>query len=508
MAAVTNQAVVADGKSGKSTLPPGRRYVGTKESFAFILYDISASFNIGKYNDLFVTDILQIGLKFQQLCALIIGIWDVINDVFVAAWVDKTRTRFGKFKPYLVVYAIPGVAMSVFYWSMPLLFKGTTPYDFKKLIVYFAFSFLNDLAGTFNGIARTGMLSTITPDVKDRTRLITQANLFSGFVEKMPQQIMGLLIDLINHNVIKVQMRSLYVTAGIITVSVSGVMALYFSLVAKERVMQSIEKPSIKDSIRSIVTNKPILLLTLSDFLGAFSIDTGTNYYYVNVLKLATMNSIVGIPGGFVSTASYLYVPKARERFSTKTLWIVGSHMNSVLMIGVFLVGAFNKNYKKIGPMIAAFMTQETLFMTVYGIRKVIPEEMRNEAMDYCEWKNGFRTEGMTGVARGLATKLVGSLGGFVKTSILNMIGYNQMVKSGEQSEKTEFYLFAMCTILPVITGIFGIIPKFFYDLTGEKKDRMYRELRARRAATNKAENEGLLENEDEIKLEIPPEQQ
>jgi probable glucitol transport protein GutA len=272
--------------------------------------------------------------------------------------------------------------------------------------------------------------------------------------------------------------------------------------------MQSIKTPSIKDSIRSIVTNKPILLLTLSDFLGAFSIDTGTNYYYVNVLKLATMNSIVGIPGGFVSTASYLYVPKARERFSTKTLWIVGSHMNSVLMIGVFLVGAFNKNYKKIGPMIAAFMTQETLFMTVYGIRKVIPEEMRNEAMDYCEWKNGFRTEGMTGVARGLATKLVGSLGGFVKTSILNMIGYNQMVKSGEQSEKTEFYLFAMCTILPVITGIFGIIPKFFYDLTGEKKDRMYRELRARRAATNKAENEGLLENEDEIKLEIPPEQQ
>jgi Na+/melibiose symporter-like transporter len=115
--------------------------------------------------------------------------------------------------------------------------------------------------------------------------------------------------------------------------------------------------------------------------------------------------------------------------------------------------------------------------MTVYGIRKVIPEEMRNEAMDYCEWKNGFRTEGMTGVARGLATKLVSSFGGFVKSIILNKIGYNQMVKSGEQSEKTEFYLFAMCTILPVVTGIFGIIPKFFYDRTGEKRDRMYREL-------------------------------
>ena len=38
-----------------------------------------------------------------------------------------------------------------------------------------------------------------------------------------------------------------------------------------------------------------------------------------------------------------------------------------------------------------------------------------------------------------------------------------------------------MCTLLPTVTGIFGLIPKFFYDLSGEKKERMYRELAERR---------------------------
>ncbi|HZJ78853.1 MAG TPA: MFS transporter [Clostridia bacterium] len=506
MATETNTAAVIDGsdvEEVKAALPPGRKYVGTKEALSFILYDVSQSFNIAKFGDLFITDILKIGLKFQQVCTLIIGIWDVINDVFVAALVDKTRTRFGKFKPYLIAYAIPGVGMSIFYWSMPLLFMGSSPYYFKKMMVYFAFSFFSELAGTFNQIARTGIMATITPDVRDRTRLITQANLFSGFVEKLPEQIMGLMIDLINHNVVKIKMTYLYVGMGVFTVTVSGTLALMFSLVVKERVMQSVEAPTIKDSIRSIITNKPILLLTLSDFLGAFSVGTGTNYYFVNVLKLATMSTIVGIPGGLISPLSYIYVPWAREKFSTKTLWVAGAHFDNILMTGVFFVGSINKNYKRLGAMIPAFMIREFLFMFIYGIRKVIPDELRNEAMDYCEWKNGFRTEGMTGVARGLANKLVGTLGGFIRALILERIGYDQMVGSGEQSERTEYYLFVMCTVLPVVTGILSIVPKMFYDLTGEKRNRMYNDLKARRKVAAEAENAGLIARDEEPKTDV-----
>ncbi len=481
----TNTAAVVETEQNEvvSAAHKDRRYVGTKETVVYILYDIAQSFNINKYNDIFVTDIIKIGLKFQSVVSFVIGIWDMINDLFLAAIVDKTRTRWGKFKPWLVIYGIPGVALSLLFWAMPMMFGGRGSYDVGKLTFYLIFQLINNLAGSLSAIARTGMLATITPNIIDRTRLITEANLLSGFVEKAPEIIMGLLIDLVNHDKLKIKMPTLYMSGGMITSIVSGLFALIFALVAKERVNQTVEKPSVKESFKSIFTNKPLLLITLSEFLGAFSIGSGVNYYYINVLGLATMSTIVGIPGAIVSPISYSYVPWARSKFSTKTLWIFGSHISDFLMVGVFAIGSINKNYKKLGAMIPAFMLRETIWMFFWGIRSVIPEEMRNEAIDYGEWKNGYRNEGLTGVAKDLPKKLISTFGNTVKALILEKAGYVEGAGFGGQSEKTEFSLFWMCTILPVITGILSIIPKLFYDLNGEKKDRMYRELYERRKA-------------------------
>ncbi|MBR2730564.1 MAG: MFS transporter [Clostridia bacterium] len=474
-----------------TTAMKDRRYVGTKETVAYILYDIAQSFDINKYRDIFTTDILKIGLKFQSVTNAVVGVWDIINDVLLAALVDKTRTRWGKFKPWLVIYALPGVMLSVMFWLLPLFFKDKGLYDVSKLAFFLVFQLLSNLATSLRDISRTGMLAVITPNIIDRTRLITQANLLSGFVEKGPEILMGVLIDLVNHNVLKIRMRSLYITAGSATAIVSGLFAIYFSIVAKERVQQTVEKPSVKSTFKSILNNKPLLLITLAEILGAFSVGSSLNYYYINVLGLASMSTIVGIPGAVVSPISYSWVPWARAKFSTKTLWLVGSHTSDVLMIGVFLIGAINKNYKKPAAMIPAFMLRETIWMFTWGIRSVIPEEMRNEAIDYGEWKNGYRTEGMTGVAKGIPKKIISTVGGSVNAIILDAIGYKQGAGYGEQSIETEFGLFAMSTILPVVTGALSVIPKLFYDLSGKKRDRMYAELMERRKAMSDEVNAG-----------------
>lgn len=458
-----------------------RRYVGTKETIAYVVYDISASFNINKYQDIFITDIVQIGLRFQTIVTFVIGIWDIINDIFLAAIVDRTRTRFGKFKPWLVAYAGPGILLSLFYWLMPIFFAGTGPYNVTKLTSYMIFNIISNLMGSLNAIAKTGMLSTITPNVIERTRLITQANLFSGFVEKGPEILMGVLIDAVNHGAFKIKMPTLFVSAGIMTAVISGVMALYFSIVAKERVLQKSEKPSILDGFKSILNNKPLLILTLDEFLGAFGLNSGLNYYYINVLGLASMSTIVGLPGAFVSPVSYAFVTKARERFSTRALWIFSSHLSDVLMLIVFAVGSINKNFKKLAVMIPAFMIRETLWMTVWGIKSVIPEELRNESIDYGEWKNGYRTEGVTGVAKDLSKKLVGTLGGTIKAFILSRIGYKEGAGYGNQSAKTEYLLFMMSTLLPTVTGSFGFFAKLFYPLDAKTREQMYKELNERR---------------------------
>ncbi len=491
MAAPVTPAVQQADNNKAGYAAQGRRYLGNKETFGYVLFKASQEFNINKYSDRFIFDVLKIDFAYLAIMSTIGGVWDVVNDIMFGAIVDKTRTRWGKFKPYLIVFAIPGTIGTCLYWMMPVLFPGRSAMDLTKFLVYFALAISRETAGTFSGIAQTGMLATITPDPLDRTRLITFSNVAAGFLGgQIPEFMMTLLIDAINMKKIALKMQSTYVFMGMFTTIVGGAAAFYFFLITKERVMQSIERPSILQGLKSIVNNKPVLLMTLSEFLGSFSISTGMSNYYIDVLGMASIGLIVGIPGGFVSTPSFAWVPWARKHFSTKTLWLVGSYTGDFLMSLVFLFGSIggikNGLYKRKGPMIAAIMLQETLFMFVFGIRRVIPTEMYNEAMDYCEWKNGYRTEGMTSVARGLASKLVSIFGSVLRSLLMKAFGYEQGKGYLAQTDRTKYFLFAMCTVIPFVTGSLGIIPKLFYDLTGKKRERMYEDLMSRRAKVTK----------------------
>ncbi|MDR1630330.1 MAG: MFS transporter [Oscillospiraceae bacterium] len=462
-----------------------RRYVPRKEVVAYIIYDVAQSFNINKYTERFNLDVLHVSLFLIPIVDFWGGIWDAVNDTIIGALVDRTRTRWGKFKPYLLTLAIPIALGTCMFWFLPILFPNAPEDSVPKFIAYFALALIRETAGTFQDISRTGMLSTISPHPIERTRLITMAQLLS-FGDQLPELTMTLMIDMVNKNVINIPMRSVYLIIGCGSAIVAGLMSLYFAAVAKERVIQSVEKPNIKQSIMSIARNKPILLITLSEFLSAFSLSTGMTNYYVDVLGSASLYMVVGIPGGFVSTPSYAWVPWFRRKFATRTLWILGSITGDALMFLVFLFGSIggrvNGLYKRVGPMIGAIMIQETLFMSVFGIRKVIPQEMFNEAMDYCEWKNGYRTEAMTGVAKGLARKFVDTFGKTIRSLLMIKIGYQQSAGHLNQSDDTKYYLFAMATALPFVTSLLGVIPKLFYDLSGAKRDTMYAELLQRRA--------------------------
>jgi len=486
-----------------------RRYVGRKETIAYVMFDMAQSININKYSGRFVNNILQIDFSLQQLATFINGIWDIINDIFTGAIVDKTRTRWGKFKPYLIGLGIPGTMGAIIYWLMPLFFPQTGPKDLNKFLMYLILAVVREGVDTFRGIAQTGMLATITPHPVDRTRLITIANFASSFLgEKLPEQIMTLLLDLIGNGIIKSETKSitqiytsLFVSMGVITSIISGAFSLYFFFVTRERVLQSVKKPSVMQGIKSILNNKPILLLTLSQTLSGLSVGGGKQDYFIDVLNFATLAAFTGLPGSIVHPISYSLVPWFRRKFSSRTLYILGAYIGDILMVPVFFVGAIggkkNGLYKKIIPMAIALTVWETVFMLFYGVRKVIPSELYNEAMDYCEWKNGYRTEAMTSVAKGLATKLASLFSNMVQLQIKKLIKYDQTlyISGKQQSDDTKFGLFAMFTIVPFATTSLGIIPMLFYDLGGEKRERMYAELLARRAEMSQSATSGSAED-------------
>ncbi|MDR2752746.1 MAG: MFS transporter, partial [Oscillospiraceae bacterium] len=222
-----------------------RSYVGIKETAAYLLNDFSNSFNIKQYENRFVWDVLKIDIGAQALVGWFTGAWDVINDLGIGVMVDKTRTRWGKFRPYLLGFQIPTSLLGMLYWFLPLLFRGTSATYLPKLIAFFAFGVLQETAGTFTTIARSGYMTTITPNPNERGRLILLAELLTGYMgEDMPNIITGLLLDLVNNSVLHWRLSSVFIGMGTITAVVSCVFTLWFFLKSRERVLQSVERPS------------------------------------------------------------------------------------------------------------------------------------------------------------------------------------------------------------------------------------------------------------------------
>lgn len=462
----------------------GHNFVGVRETVAYLMNDWSNSFNINSFSERYIWDVVNIDFTVSAVMNLVTAAWDVVNDTFISVIVDNTRTRIGKFRPYLVGMQLPLTIISIFTWLLPLFFGTTGGTHLPKLIYYYIFAIINETAGTFTSVAKSGYMSTITPNPNERIRLITLAELLTGYMgEDLPRYIMGVLIDLVNNKVVKWKLSSVFMVMGGGTALISSLCTFWFFMQSKERVPQSIEKPSIKEGMRAIFSNYPVLLMCLSEFLGNFSISKSETNYFIDVLGSYSLITLLNIPSSMNGSISYAFVAPLRKRFSSKSLWIFNDVYNSAISICLFLFGMTKKKtmFKKTVPMCIAFGLKEWFVKWSWGISKVINADLWNEAMDYCEWKNGYRMEATTGVAKGLILKVQSALLGSVTSLIMKKIGYVQGLEIGTQNDKTKFWEFALCTIVPTVTGILRIVPKFLWPISRQKREWMYSELQEKR---------------------------
>lgn len=458
-----------------------RRFVGRKETIAYVLNDASNSLNINDFKERYIYDVIKIDFRYLAIQDFVGTIWDSINDTFIGVIVEKTRTRWGKFRPYIMLGEIPLTVLSLWYWLIPFIFPNTPGDYLPKWIFYFAMSIITETATTFTSISKTGFMSTITPEPIERSRLIALANVVTHIFEDIPKQIFGVLYDLVINKKLNIRLPALFSTFGIACAVVSACFAFYFFMSTKERVSQSIKKPTVKHSLKSVLNNKPMLIYLLSQLLAGFNINKSRTNFYIDVLGSVTWKTIVGIPAFPVKFISYSFVEPLKKRFSTKALWIFEDAWTDMLWLLVFGIGSINKNFMKKGVILPMMAIEEILEMCVYGLRRVVPAEINNEAMDYCEWKNGYRSEAMTGVTMSIIAKIQGAIMSAVNNIVMDRIGYIQGKEIGTQTDKTKWWIFALGTGIPIISSSLGIIPKFFYPLSADKRAKMYKELFERR---------------------------
>ena len=166
-----------------------RRVINKKQTLAYMLFDGSRGFSIDGHKDLFNDSVLKLSLSFQSTYNIIAGIWDVVDDFMVASVVEKTRTRWGKFVPYIFLGGIPLALVATLYWLLPALFSPEHVNDFNyppKLLVYALLSMLLEMLQNFRDVAIGGYMSTITPYPSDRRRLLAVSNYFAIMYARIP----------------------------------------------------------------------------------------------------------------------------------------------------------------------------------------------------------------------------------------------------------------------------------------------------------------------------------
>ncbi|MEI6578332.1 MAG: MFS transporter [Eubacteriales bacterium] len=464
-----------------------RRYVANKETASYVIFDASENINAGVFGTRYNIDLLKINLNLYTILSLINGIWDIINDTFTGPIVDKTRTRWGKFRPYLIAFAGPSLFFTILQWSLPFFLDTKNEYDMTKFFFFLAIQISNEAIATFRDISKTGLLSSMTPNPIERVRLLTMAKWISSIFDNIPKVLLSVVYDAMNNGLIKISnKRVFYGSIGIVSAIISTCMAMFFFLNAKERVTQSEKKPSIMEGIRTIIHNRPAFLLMLNDLLGAFSLSTGQENYFIDVLGYNSFGTLTELPSIVSCQVSYTYIGAMRKRFSSRFLWILSSNYDNFQRILVFLLGCIGgkgKNgwYRDPKKMFMIIAPLEFIRKSFWGVRQVVPQEITYEAIDYCEWKNGYRSEGVIIITKGLMSKIVRNATSGIQASILNAIGYSLKQGFGKQGDSTKFGLFATAFLLPGVTGAFSIIPKLMYKLGSKEKELMYSELMERR---------------------------
>ena len=486
-----------------------RRCINRRETIGYILYDASNNFNLNGQKETFVDSILGISFNLQSLFNTFGGAWDVVNDIIIGAIVDKTRTRWGKFRPYLLLIGLPLALFSAVYWLLPVVFEGSSSSYIPKFIAYAFFEIIMETSNTFRDVSKTGLISTITPYPVERSRLIAVTTYFCGWFSGLPSQIVEVLFDLVTNQIVTSVkyssaelVKRAYVFMGPSTVLVAGFVALWFVKITRERVPQTEVAPSVRQSLKAVTSNKPVLIYILSEALAGFGTGISTNNYYKWVLFFGTMETVAGIPSAFVQPVGFAKVGKFQRKYSTKTLYMVSSCFAKSMYIPVFFYGMLggkkNRFFTRVGPMMFITAVWEIIFATFYGVKSVTAVEIKNECMDYCEWKYGFRSEAMISVSKSVIQKIPSRLNGVIQPQIKKWIGYDaaRYPKGQHQEYRTKFWIFTMATLFPAAICLISIIPMFFYDIDKKTREQMYYELITGRAEKSEEYDNKIEKNE------------
>ena len=429
-----------------------------------LAFSMTTNFLLLYYTDVAGLTAVSVGTLF-----LIVRFWDALSDIFAGRMVDRTMTRWGKFRPFILFGGIPLMLLTVAVFAVPggLSIDGKYLYAFVTYVVFgFVYSLVNIPYGS--------LAAAMTQSPSERAKLASFRVIGSNLTILMlafvvAPQIQG-----------STSLQQSLTTTTLVFVVVGAALYLFTFLTAKEQVPRDVERVSIRQTLYSLRHNKPLLMLCLSSlmFLTAF-LATGTvgAFYARDVLGNATyfiVFSIMQTIGTFI--AAFL-APTFVGTAGKKRSYILGGV--------VAIVGALILFFAPASVPVVAFLAFLVLGFGL-GLVNTLMWAFEADTVEYGEWESGVRTEGITYASFSFTRKMGQALGGAVAAYTIGLGGYVAHAGS-HQSASAVFSIRIAAGIIPAAFILVAIAIMAFYPLTESRFRQIVREMAERRAARARA---------------------
>lgn len=439
----------------------------------------------GAYLMIFYTDVFGLPAAAVGTMFLITRIWDSAFDPIVGVVADRTHSRWGKFRPYLLWLAVPFGLIGVLTFFTPDW--GPTA---KLVYAYVTYSLMMMVYSAIN-VPYASLLGVMSPDPKERNTLSTFRMMFAYIGSFIALLLFMPLVNFFSGGSKEAGEQQMGWTLAVVVIAVMcAVLFLGCFAWTRERVKPiKTEQNPLKDDLKDLFHNRPwwILLGAGVAALVFNSIRDGATVYYFKYFVVEEEYTSVSLFGvSFVLSGLYLAVGQAANivgviaaapvsnRIGKRNTYMWAMIIATVLSVIFYW---FDKD-----DLVLIFVFQVLISICAGSIFPLL-WSMYADCADYSELKTGNRATGLIFSSSSMSQKFGWAIGTAVTGWLLAFFGFQA---NAVQSEEAISGIKMFLSFLPAVGTVLSVIFISLYPLTEKKMKEITTELEARRSAAGR----------------------
>jgi GPH family glycoside/pentoside/hexuronide:cation symporter len=452
----------------------------------------------------FYTDVFGLTTGAMGTMMLVTRIWDTASDPFFGAFADRTETRWGKFRPFLLWMALPFGFFGVLMFITPNFTPGG-----KLLYAYVTYTLMM-LAYSAINVPYGALMAVISPDSQERTSVASYRFAFAFGGSLVVMLAMNPLLQYLGKgkgHSLQETMQYAYPRAMTVWAVLAALLFVGCFAWTKERVKPlKSQQTTLKKDLKDLFHNAPWLFVvaaglftqimtSLRDgtivyyfkyYVGTYGTSanacvahgTGLTYWLTFLLCYVKKYDLLSIflgTGMICSLVGVMLIPKVTK--------VLGRKHTYLLLLAA--AATLNSLSFWVGPSQLKLMFFWHILINVFtGPTMVIIWAMFADTVDYSEWKTGRRATGLVFSAASMSQKLGWALAGALNGWVLWLFGYQANLA---QSTHSLTGIRMMMSFIPATAAIVSFSLACLYPLTEKTIKTMGAELAAKRAAEGSA---------------------